>query len=279
MKDASPLRYPGGKWRFAKYFENIIQLNGLNQTQYIEPYAGGASLALSLLFKGLVSEIHLNDLDPAIYAFWHSVLIRNQDFLQLLDEALVTPDEWSKQKAIYDKRPMADIFELGFATFFLNRTNRSGILKNSGMIGGRKQCGRWKIDARFNRSELRRRIERIGNFGDRIHISCEDAIEFLRNHNFAETNLIYLDPPYYRSGRRLYLNAYTPNDHAAVSEYILRLRCPWIVSYDDVPEIRGLYTNVRSCQIQLFHTANFARKGDEILFFAPGLQIPESMQR
>ncbi|MFZ5452449.1 MAG: DNA adenine methylase [Thermodesulfobacteriota bacterium] len=279
MKAASPLRYPGGKWRFAIFFENIIRLNGLNRTQYIEPYAGGASLALSLLFKDLVSEIHLNDLDPAIYAFWHSVLTRNRDFIQLLDETPVTPEERTKQKAIYAKRPMADNFALGFATFFLNRTNHSGILKNGGMIGGKNQCGRWKIDARFNRSELRRRIERIGNFGDRIHISCEDAIEFLRNHNFAETNLIYLDPPYYRSGRRLYLNAYTPSDHKAVSEYILGLRFPWIVSYDDVPEIRGLYKNVRSCQIQLFHTASFARKGDEILFFAPGLQIPENIQR
>jgi len=276
MKDASPLRYPGGKWRFATFFEHIIRLNGLNRTQYIEPYAGGASLALSLLFKDLVSEIHLNDLDPAIHAFWHSVLTRDRDFIQLLDETPVTLDERSKQKAIYAKGPMAGNFALGFATFFLNRTNHSGIL-NGGMIGGRKQSGPWKIDARFNRLELRRRIERIASFRDRIHISCEDAIEFLRNRKFATTSLIYLDPPYYRAGRRLYLNAYGPSDHTAVSEHIFGLRSPWIVSYDDVPEIRELYKNVRSRRIQLFHTARFARKGDEILFFAPGLRIPESI--
>ena len=145
-----PLRYPGGKWRIAPFFENVIRLNGLSLTQYIEPYAGGASLALSLLFTELVSEIHLNDIDPAIYAFWYSVLTRNQDFIQLLNQTQVTPDEWQKQKAIYAKGATSDQFALGFATFFLNRTNHSGIL-NAGMIGGRKQQGTWKIDARFNR--------------------------------------------------------------------------------------------------------------------------------
>ncbi len=276
MRDASPLRYPGGKWRITALFERVIRLNGLRGAQYVEPYAGGASLALSLLFREQVSEIHLNDLDPAIHAFWHSVLTRNQDFIQLLDETLLTPDEWSKQKAVYDKGSPAGKFALGFATFFLNRTNHSGIL-NGGMIGGRKQDGPWKIDARFNRSELRRRIERISSFRDRIHLSCEDAIQFLRNHKFPRKSLIYLDPPYYRAGRRLYLNAYKPDDHAAVSEYILGLRSPWIVSYDDVPEIRGLYKNVRSRRIHLLYTARSARNGDEVLFFAPGLRIPGSV--
>jgi len=232
---------------------------------------------LSLLFKEQVSEIHLNDIDPAIHAFWYSVLTRNRDFIQLLNETPVTPGERSKQKAIYDKGSTADKFALGFATFFLNRTNHSGIL-NGGMIGGRKQGGPWKIDARFNRLELRRRIERIGNFRDRIHLSCEDAIEFLRNYRFTRKSLIYLDPPYYRAGRRLYFNSYKPGDHSVVSEYILGLRSRWIVSYDDVPEIRALYKNVRSRRIRLLHTARFARNGNEVLFFSPGLRIPGIMQ-
>src|SRR5208283_6182105 len=152
MRDASPLRYPGGKWRMSAFFERVIRLNGLSGTQYVEPYAGGASLALSLLFKEQVSEVFLNDLDPAIHAFWHSVLTRNRDFIQLVDVTPVTPDEWSKQKAVYAKGSVAGKFALGFATFFLNRTNHSGIL-NGGMIGGRTQSGPWKINARFNRSD------------------------------------------------------------------------------------------------------------------------------
>ncbi len=277
MRDASPLRYPGGKWRIADFFERIIKLNDLSCAQYVEPYAGGASLALSLLFKEQVSEVYLNDLDPAIHAFWDSVLTRNRDFIKLLDKTSVTSDEWIKQKAIYSKGLSAGKLALGFATFFLNRTNHSGIL-NGGMIGGKEQSGMWKIDARFNLIELRHRIERIDSFRGRIHLSCEDAIKFLRNNKFTKRSLIYLDPPYYRAGRRLYLNAYKPGDHAGISKYILRLKSHWIVSYDDVPEIQELYNNVRSRRIQLLHTARTARSGNEVLFFAPGLRIPRKTQ-
>lgn len=276
MRDASPLRYPGGKWRIRGFFERVIQLNSLSRPQYVEPYAGGASLALSLLFREQVSEIHLNDLDPAIHAFWHSILVHNRDFLQLLAETPVTPDEWSKQRAIYAQGLIAGKFELGFATFFLNRTNRSGIL-NAGMIGGKNQNGLWKLDARFNRLELHRRIERIGRFRNRIHLSCEDAIEFLRNRRFSRKNLIFLDPPYFLAGRHLYLSTYKPGDHAAVSEYILGLKAPWIVSYDDVREIRELYKNVKSRRFQLLYTARSLRNGEEVLFFAPGLRIPTNI--
>ena len=151
-------------------------------------------------------------------------------------------------------------FALGFATFFLNRTNHSGIL-NGGMIGGRKQKGPYRIDARFNRPELRRRIERIGCFRDRINLSCEDGMEFLSKNRYTNKCLVYLDPPYYRSGKRLYLNAYCPEDHADVSDTVLKLSCPWIVSYDDVPEIRDLYKSVRFKKIRLNHTASSSELG------------------
>lgn len=277
MRDASPLRYPGGKWRIALFFTRLIGLNRLDRIQYVEPYAGGASLALSLLFTEQVSEVYLNDLDPAIHAFWHSVLTRNRDFIQLLDRTPVTAGEWARQKAVYDKGLAAGKFALGFATFFLNRTNHSGIL-NGGMIGGRKQRGPWKIGARFNRLELQRRIERIGFFRKRIHLFSEDAIDFLRNLEFTKESLIYLDPPYYRVGRRLYLNAYKPDDHIALSELVRELKSLWVISYDDVPEIRKLYKNVKSRRIRLLHTARSARIGNEVLFFAPGLRIPVSIQ-
>jgi len=276
MRDASPLRYPGGKWRVAAFFERVIQLNRLGGSLYVEPYAGGSSLALSLLFTEQVSEIHLNDLDPAIHAVWHSVLTHHKEFVRLVMETPVTPDEWLRQKDIYSKGLTVGKFALGFATFFLNRTNHSGIL-NGGMIGGRKQSGLWKLDARFNRLELGLRIKRIATFKSRIHLSCEDAIQFLRGHKFPMKSLIYLDPPYYRAGRRLYLNAYQPDDHSTVSECTQKLRSPWIVSYDNVPQIRKLYKSVRSRRLRLLHTARSARTGDELLFFAPGLQVPANM--
>jgi DNA adenine methylase len=273
MRDASPLRYPGGKWRIASFIERFLKLNNLRLPAYIEPYAGGASLALSLLFRGRVSEIYLNDLDPAVFAFWYSVLRQNQDFVDLITHTPVTVEEWKKQKAIYNSGAVADTLSLGFATFFLNRTNHSGIL-NAGMIGGKDQSGEWKIDARYNQVELQRRIERIGRVEDRIHVSCQDAVDFLAGFEVPQTSLIYLDPPYYHAGRSLYLNAYKPADHAAVCECVRGLTSPWIVSYDDTPEIRLLYKGIKSRRLNLLHTARTLRTGKEVLFFSPGLRIP-----
>jgi DNA adenine methylase len=273
MRDASPLRYPGGKWRISHFLTRVINSNHLSKCLYVEPYAGGGSLGLSLLFGEAVAEIHLNDLDPAIHAFWYAVLNHNNDFVQLLKSTRITPAEWRKQKAIYARGLGAGTFALGFATFFLNRTNHSGIL-NGGMIGGKAQTGSWKIDARFNAVELQRRIERIGNFKNRIHLYKEDAISFLKTRRWPLRTLKYLDPPYYGAGSRLYLNSYMPHDHAAVSRYITHLESPWIVSYDDVPQIRKLYSEVRSRRMNLLHTARSARVGREVLFFSRVLRIP-----
>ncbi len=277
MRDASPLRYPGGKWRLANYFEEIIKLNFARPPVYAEPYAGGASLALSLLFSNVVSDVYLNDLDAAIHAFWFSVLRHNQDFCRLVDRTPITPTEWRKQKKIHTGGLASGRLALGFATFFLNRTNHSGIL-NGGMIGGKRQRGEWKLDARFNRSELVRRIRKISDFRNRIHLHCQDAADFLREQRFRKYTFVYLDPPYYQSGRQLYLNAYKPDDHALVRDCALSLRCPWVVSYDDVPEIRQLYRSQKSRCVRLLHTARSARLGREVMFFSGTLRIPSKIQ-
>jgi len=217
----------------APFFERLIALNFDQPPIYVEPYAGGASLALSLLFAGKVSAVFLNDLDPAIHAFWQSVLKQTDKFVELLNKTPVTPSEWRRQKMLYAEGLAVGTLRLGFAMFFLNRTNHSGIL-NGGMIGGKNQTGEWKLNARFNRSELKSRIKRIATYSDRIHMSCRDAGEFIGAHSRCKSKLIYLDPPYYRAGHRLYLNSYRPENHADVRDVVLKLPCRWVVSYDDV---------------------------------------------
>jgi DNA adenine methylase len=276
VRSASPLRYPGGKWRIAPFLRQVIEINRLDAPVYVEPYAGGASLALSLLFDGLVSEIHLNDLDSAVYAFWRSVLTKTREILELIREVQVTPDEWYRQKAIYAEGTRSGTLALGFAKFFLNRTSHSGIL-NGGMIGGKEQMGRWKLDARFNRVELARRISQISSAKNRISITKRDALDVIRDYRSSRKTLVYLDPPYYRPGRHLYLNDYKPDDHIAVRNQVKKLAYPWIVSYDDVSAIRRLYKGVRCKQISLMHTASRAHQGAEILYFSPGLRIPKSV--
>ena len=273
MRDASPLRYPGGKWRLFGFIERAITINFSAPPRYIEPYAGGASLALSLLFKGLVKEIWINDLDPAIHAFWHSVLTRPNDFAELIAKVPLTPEEWRNQKQIYSKGRPSGRFAIGFATFYLNRTNHSGIL-NGGMIGGKNQTGPWTLSARFNRTELARRVLQIGEWRGKIHLSCKDAALFLKSKVFDAETLLYLDPPYFRAGRALYLNAYRPDDHATVRDVITSIESPWIVSYDCHPHIKELYKGFRSRRIDLLHTARTARMGREALFFSPQVRVP-----
>jgi DNA adenine methylase len=277
MRAASPLRYPGGKWRLTECFEGVVKLNYDCPPVYIEPYAGGASLALSLLFSGTVAEIYLNDLDPAIHAFWFCVLRHTQELCEQIDRVVVTPQEWRKQKMLYAKGLSAGPLALGFSTFFLNRTNHSGIL-NGGMIGGKRQRGEWKLDARFNRCELIRRIQKIASFEDRIHLTRQDAVGFLTRRRFRKNSLIYLDPPYFHAGRRLYLNAYSPADHVKVRDCAAQLRYPWVVSYDDTPEIRKLYRIHKCRPVRLLHTARSARLGREIMFFSRQLRIPSAIQ-
>lgn len=256
----------------------MISLNCLDGTTYAEPYAGGASLALSLLFAGDVSEVYLNDLDRSIFAFWHAISKHNKEFVRRVSKVPLTVEEWEKQKDIHRRRATSNLFDLGFATFYLNRTNVSGVL-NGGVIGGKQQLGKWKIDARFNRDDLCERLRRVAKHAGQIHVSNFDAVEFLRSvvPALPSSTLVYLDPPYYNKGRDLYLSAYSDQDHLTVKRAICkRLRKNWVVSYDDVRPVRELYANFRSRRMQLTYSARDFRMGREVLFFANGMRIPRA---
>jgi DNA adenine methylase len=255
------------------FFERLIANNFSDSCDYVEPYAGGASLALSLLLSGSVRSIHLNDLDPAIHAFWWSALRKTDLFLELLRRTPLTLAEWRRQRVVYQSGTSVGRLALGFATFYLNRTNHSGIM-NGGVIGGASQRGEWKIDARFNRVALEQRIRRVAKFRKQIYIYNEDALTFLRERPFGSKALVYLDPPYFIHGKSLYLNAYEPNDHDRVSTAVARLKNPWVVSYDDVSATRRLYQQWRSRRLSLLHTARATHIGREVMFFSSSLSIP-----
>ena len=167
-RTASPLRYPGGKSRLLELAALILRLNDLERGHYGEPYAGGCGLALSLLYGGYVADIHINDIDPAIWAFWYSVLFETKTLVSLVQTTPVTVEEWHKQREVYFAQNDADPLTLGFSAFFLNRTNRSGVIKEGGIIGGLDQTGEYKIDCRFNRDDLSRRIERVSKYRGQI---------------------------------------------------------------------------------------------------------------
>jgi len=278
---ASPLRYPGGKAGLSGFLSEVIRLNGLADGVYAEPYAGGAGAALQLLFSERVSRILINDIDKRLFAFWQAVLTRHERFLGLLEETPVTIEEWHRHRETYLNPARHSVVDLGFATFFLNRCNHSGILPTGGPIGGFGQAGKWKLDARFNRKELRRRIEKIIAYRERIEVFNQDAVVFLKQVVGPRSRkgplLVYLDPPYYTKGHELYLSAYEHEDHVKLAKFMCRnFPYKWLMTYDNVPQIRKIYAAFPRIPFSLSYTAYDRRVGQELLIQNGELTIPRA---
>jgi hypothetical protein len=275
-KPLTPLRYPGGKGAFAPFVKSVIETNHLKGGHYMEPFAGGAGVALDLLFNGYVSDIHINDADLAIYHFWHVIITNTDDFLALLQQTPLTIEEWEKQRLILKHPENYSELEHGFATFYLNRTNRSGILK-AGVIGGKTQNGAYKLDARFNKERLSSLIQRIANYATNIHVYNLDALELLKKVDqiLPQPSLIYLDPPYYIKGQGLYRNFYNHDDHVQICEALGKIETPWIVSYDNCDEIKSIYQNYRQDEYFLSYCAYNKTKGSEVMIYGKNILRPE----
>jgi DNA adenine methylase len=258
---------------------SILLSNDLQRCHYVEPYAGGGGLALSLLFGGHVSDIHINDLDASIWAFWKATLDHTDELVRLIEKTPINLDEWRRQKAIQAAGNLSDPVSLGFAAFFLNRTNRSGIIKGAGVIGGLRQEGEYKIDCRFNREDLIRRILRVRKYRSRIHLTRKDAIKFMQQcSGLPSETLFCVDPPYFNKGSKLYTSFYGPDDHKAVSEAVLSLKHPWIVTYDNTNEIRQLYRSRRQFVFDINYSVQTKRVGTELLVVSKGLKLSSEIR-
>lgn len=275
---STPLRYPGGKQRLAPFIAEIIKLNDGVGWAYAEPYAGGAGVAIELLLEHVVGRVYLNDSSRPVYAFWKSILTEPDAFCRRISRASLTLEAWRRHRDVVRNEQDHDILDLGFSTFVLNRCNRSGVL-TAGVIGGTQQTGEWRIDARFPRNELIKRIEVIASHSSKINISNMDAERFMEkkvNKLPAET-IVYCDPPYLARAKRLYLDTYQPDDHARIAKTIQsKLKRHWIVSYDAHAEIHALYKRRRRFTYDLQYSAMKAYEGSEIFVFSDNLMLPKS---
>lgn len=277
-KHYSPLRYPGGKNCIFPFVSNFFYENNLIGINYAEPYAGGSGLALRLLFEEYVNKVYINDLDKSIYAFWEIVLNDADRFCDWIENVEISIDNWQLYKTVQADLNNATTFELAKSTFFLNRTNISGVIKG-GVIGGRSQLGKYKIDARFNKSDLISKIQRIYSFRNRIIISNIDGVKFVNKMNKKyEDVFIYLDPPYYRKGADLYMNFYREQDHQELAKYVKRLDKKWMISYDNQDFILNLYSDNPKLIYKLSQCAS-NRIGDEVLIFSDSLSFTNSIDR
>lgn len=264
-RSLSPLRYPGGKASIYDMTRDVIESHNMKMCQYAEPYAGGCGLALNLLTNNVVDELHLNDIDQSIASLWSCIVNQPEELSNLISLAKINMDEWYKQKEIQNIKDTVDPLELAFSTLFLNRTNRSGIIK-AGVIGGKRQDGAYKMDCRFNKSVLIKKIHQIAELKNKIHIYNMDAIDFIEKLESLKLSkpLLMIDPPYYNKGQSLYTNFYKHCDHAAVSKKLANTKLPWLLTYDNTPEISDLYKDFSQYQFDINYSAAKKRVGNEL---------------
>jgi DNA adenine methylase len=276
MNFNSPLRYPGGKGKIIKFVHDLFRVNGLCDGVYVEPFAGGASVALSLLFNEYAKRIVINDKDLSVFAFWHAVLNDTENLCRRIFDCKIDVKNWDVQREIQRHKTEETLLDLGFSTFFLNRCNRSGIIL-AGIIGGRNQEGKYKIDARFNKTDLIKRIEKVANYKGRIELFNSDALDLISTISKRdERNIIYyLDPPYFVKGQMLYLNHYKTSDHVDIYKLIDSLDdAKWIVSYDNIAFIRELYINYSQIYYKLNYSASKTSVGEEVIIHSDNLLMP-----
>lgn len=272
----SPLRYPGGKGKLASFMEYMIDQLGHQGGTYIEPFAGGAGIAMELLLRNVVSRIVINDYDKAVWSFWKAILTETDRFVEKIRTVPLTVDEWQKQHKILVTQNDKYSFELGFAAFYLNRTNRSGIIKG-GVIGGQEQAKDWKMDVRFKREELVTRIQRIAARKKDIKLYNKDVNSFIKNYVplYEENALIYFDPPYFRKGQQLYMNFFNYKDHVRIEQEIREhVNSDWIITYDYEPQIEEIYRNYNLRLYDLNYSVSTKRKANELMIFKDGIFIP-----
>lgn len=271
----SPLRYPGGKSQCYNYIREILSCNNLIGKTYVEPFAGGAGLALKLLLLGDVSRIIINDYDPAIYAFWYSVLNNSAGMCELIENATLSVEEWERQRRVYLEHDLDNILDLGFATLYLNRTNKSGIIKG-GLIGGKAQDKKDGIDARFNKAVLIQKINTIVAHREQIFLFNMDAKDLLLSAELRKFHKTFVnfDPPYVKKGAQLYKNAFREADHKELCNLIKKCRRKWVVTYDVCPLVSELYHSYRSSYLDVTYSVQESKKAKEYIFFSHSLELP-----
>lgn len=267
-KSLSPLRYPGGKSKIYDKVKNLIIINGYDNRIYVEPFSGGFGIGIGLLCENIIPSAILNDFDSHIYNFWCAVLNDTENLLRLITDTPITIEERKRQKQNYkdaDSGPLTD----GFATLFLNRVNFSGVIKG-GPIGGLDQTGTYKLGCRFNKEDLKSKIETIAKLRSKIELYNKDAGYLIRTSltKMKSPMFLNIDPPYVMKGNQLYTNFFTEGDHLNLERVVakhLGEKFPWIITYDDCILIRELYKQYHMQEYDIAHNAGGSVLGKELV--------------
>lgn len=275
MNTSSPLRYPGGKSAMVGLLGDLRRMNGIGDRAMAEPFGGGAGASLGLLYLEETHSIYINDADRAIHDLWWALVNRQSAFQHLLSSTRVSIHEWRKQRETYRSSRRVSRLSRGFAAFYLNRCNRSGVIMNGGPIGGIRQKGKWKLGARYNKGELRKRCAKIGEYHERIHVSGKDGVDLIEMLDPRST-FLFIDPPYFEKGQTVYLNALDADYHERLAARLRDMsEAAWVLTYDDCSEVRHLYKDWAAIRpFSLRYAANKRRLGRELLITPKWMRLP-----
>lgn len=278
MPYLSPLRYPGGKSLLAQFVAEVMGRLP-NIEHYMEPFAGGAGVALRLLFDNHVSSVTIGDSDPAVAAFWRCAVHQSEGLIEKVENCQVDIDAWHAQYEVLTDPGGHDDLDLGFATFFLNRTNRSGILR-ARPIGGLQQDGPWRLDCRFNKSDLVSRLHSIAQRSSQISVFEGEAIDLLASTDELrrEHTFVYVDPPYLTRSSDLYLDEMSYAGHKEIAQLLRDEFRFWMASYDiDKRVTTELYPDSRILTFALRHCASRTHVGTEQIAFSDACVLDDSI--
>lgn len=267
----SPLRYPGGKRRLVPYLAAALAENSLRPDLFIEPYAGGASVSLELLYLNLVGRIVIGDADPVVNAFWETVVTDVDWLCEQVESISLDLKTWERMKQTNFRARR----KLALACLYLNRTSFNGALhEGAGPIGGKAQASEYDIGCRFPRERLVSRLRKCATLADRIDVApAQDAMITVRQareraRREDASAFFYLDPPFWAKSRFLYRRSFTDLAHERLADQLHWLQDHFLLSYDPAPEIVELYTGHNAgtvAEIELFYSASSRSAGKEIV--------------
>lgn len=247
MSTINPVRYPGGKGS-KSIVERVLSLypdGYLKNRTWIEPFCGGCGLGLSLLVRQAVKRAEFYDSDARICAMWHEIAYDSENLCRKISDTDVNMRlfEWAKATANDNDSTLED---KGFATYVLNRCCHSGYI-DGGAIGGKEQNGNYKLDCRFNKPNIIKRIRRVAELADYGLVSfsepCDalDTITAIPNRFERNDVFVYADPPYVQMGSACYRRGV---DHQLLADSLHQIGdngYDWLLSYDDCSQVREMY--------------------------------------
>jgi DNA adenine methylase len=237
----SPFRYPGGKTWLIPYIRQWLTSIEKQPAIFIEPFAGGSIVGLTVAFEGLAEHVVLVELDKQVAAVWQTIIEGEAEWLA---ERILSFDVTLQSVQDVLSLETMDTREEAFRTILKNRTYHGGILAPGSSLIKNGENGKG-LKSRWYPETLAKRIRAIGRIRDRFTFIYGDGISVMQGYARRKRAAFFIDPPYTagganskRAGKRLY--THHEIDHELLLSTTERAAGDVLLTYDDSPDVRNL---------------------------------------